>query len=272
LILFKIGVIIQLDIGNNMFRRLIKLSQNYSIEQPDNNAYEVFIEDTKEKGLIARSSRMRVTKNTYLSPSKLKKLNGVVNVSSLYDTIMSYEEFQGLSKSEKLKTLEGYEQNGKTRQQVAEAWGKKVQSIHDLTYRLKRDPDSKNSSKTNTRGQTKNQTKEVPSVSVVQLPAEHIHPCSIKMIRSMDGNKIKEWILKIIDLVEGEHISVNLDIKKQSKSNPSKFAFSVQLIDEYTTDELLSEVTNIAGMLGNGKYQVSFELNEIHSSDSSNHR
>lgn len=216
----------------------------------ENEAREVFIEDTKAKSLVARSARTRVTKKKD-DLSKYKNMNGVVVVSSLYDTIMPYREFQMLSKADRLKTLEGYERAGKTRQEIAEAWGKKVQAVHDLTYRLKREL-----------GKLE---KPTPIKEEKSAPVEvnNISPCSIKLIRSMNGDRIKEWVLKIIDIVEGDHLRINLDIKKQSKSDPSRFAFSVQLIDEYTAEELLSEVTNVAGMLGKDQYQVSFELIEL---------
>lgn len=42
------------------------------------------------------------------------------------------QNFKKLSKTEKLKTLYGYQNNGKTRQEIADTWGKKVQAIHDL--------------------------------------------------------------------------------------------------------------------------------------------
>ena len=101
------------------------------------------------------------------------------------------------------------------------------------------------------------------SEEILPEVAQEISPCYIKMVRHMDGDEVKEWTLKIIDLIVGTKISVLFDIKKQSKADPSKFAFSIQLVDEYTTEELLEEVTNIAGMLRKDKYQVSFELKEL---------
>lgn len=229
----------------------------------DNEVYELFIEDTKEKSLIARSSKSlrSRTKGKFINKTN-NKMNGVITVSSIYDTIMSYSEFQKLSKTEKLKTLYGYQNNGKTRQEIADTWGKKVQAIHDLIYRLSKQTPPPQTNKKSKVTKLKDVKSEI-SEEILPEVAQEISPCYIKMVRHMDGDEVKEWTLKIIDLIVGTKISVLFDIKKQSKADPSKFAFSVQLVDEYTTEELLEEVTNIAGMLRKDKYQVSFELKEL---------
>lgn len=249
----------------------------------DNDARRIFIEDSKQKKEIGKSARIKATKSKKLVPNKreLNKLNGEVVTMSLYDTIMTYKEFQKLSKKDKLKTLEGYEANGKTRQEIADAWEKKLQAIHDLVYRLKKD--LKKGTTSNKKTQTNKKatparksvaTKKVATVAKEEtseeltptVEQEQFYPFTLSLVRSMNGEQIQDWMLKAIELVDvSKKLLVIFDIKKCSKKSPTKFSFSVQLSDEFTQEQFKEEIVNMVSILNkNDKYLLSFELKELH--------
>jgi predicted DNA-binding protein YlxM (UPF0122 family) len=244
----------------------------------DNDARRIFIEDSKQKKEIGKSARIKATKSKKLVPNKreLNKLNGEVVTMSLYDTIMTYKEFQKLSKEDKLKTLEGYEANGKTRQEIADAWEKKLQAIHDLVYRLKKDLEKGTTSnkKTQTNKKATPARKSVATLAkeetseelTTTVEQEQFYPFTLSLVRSMNGEQIQDWMLKAIELVDvSKKLLVIFDIKKCSKKSPTKFSFSVQLSDEFTQEQFNEEIVNMVSILNkNDKYLLSFELKELH--------
>jgi hypothetical protein len=245
----------------------MKPGLNYSADLFEENVRELFFEDTKAKGVVARSSKSKPSKqDNSLHPARLGKrsreLSGGVNMSSLYDKVMPYKEFSKLSYSEKLKYLEGYESKGHSREQIATAWGKKVQAIHDMYFRLRK------KNKPVEPAPTVETPKTIKYVDVSGGEEEEetdFNPFVLKIARSMEGAVISEWILKVVGILDPKNkFKTLLEVKKPSKTNKGKFSFSMRLDDTYDYDSLQSDILDLVGVLAKKEqFLVTLEIKEV---------
>jgi len=208
--------------------------------EEENSAKKVFLEDLGEKKLINR--KPIITKDKKLpSDKKVKELSGEVLTSNLYDTIMPYKEFTKLDKPSRLRTLETYLSRGKSRKEIADAWGKKVQSIHDTIHRLRKELSA-----------------EV-SEEIAPIKGGDINTFSLSFIKKLTGGMVQDWIVRVVDLLDDSSIQANLEIKKYDKTS----RLSIKLSDKIQSSTLKEELLNIVSILDKDTdYLFSLELKE----------
>lgn len=244
-----------------------KENTNFDSESIDTgkDIRNVLYEDTALKSKVARSALTRASrKRNLVSKADIKKYTGGIKLMSIYDTIMPFTEFQKLDRETKIKYLEGWESNGFTRQDIANAWGKKMQGIHDLFYRLKKSIDKANGvedivSKRNTR------TDESGELVVRDVAIKN--PFWIQKVDEFTGDELEKWVPKALELINPAHmLKVYILIKKNTKGI-SKFNFNLELSDELTLLQLNEQLSTLYSMLcPQDKYSVTLSFKELNKS------
>ena len=227
-------------------------------------ARKLFFEDSRSKKLVARSAVSSVTRRRDIYSKKyIKSHMGGIKLMSLYDTIMPFVEFQKLDKETKLKYLQGWEENGFSRQDIADAWGKKVQAVHDLNYRLRRELEKSTETTRRTRGRRRSVANQLNTEQFIK-PVEQMSPFMIQKIGEFTGTDLEKWIKKVIELIDSSSIlKIYIGVQKISKGT-TKLNFNLELSEELSFDQFETELKNLFSMLNNNDtYTASIEIKEL---------
>ena len=214
----------------------------------DNNPAHVLDEDTKQKALINRTSKGKTCKKGTLPSNKdIEEKSSKVSSISIYDTIMPKKEFDKLTGEEKYKAMQEYAKRF-NRADLAKAWDMKLQSVHDLAYRLNK----KYKDKLNPPPAPKEVKKEAKLEDLAM---------SFTIAKELTGSVIQDFIMKAMDFfAKDSYIEIDLSIIRAG--NP-KFKVSITVNDTMTSEQFNDEVMSTLTLLGNDdRYLVSMKLKE----------
>lgn len=176
----------------------------------DNEITKLFNQDIKEKkklgrGIFSRASRKKGFKGgvrtayDFMSNEERKSLNSEVKVYKMY---ISYDEFKELSKNEKVKILERYDEE-LSRRELCELWGVNTTRISDWRRRL-------GISRNNKTKLLENQNTTSDLDDVIITPFENLF--NLKYFIKSNGSELKLHLLRIAEIMEDDK-EYNLTLK-----------------------------------------------------------
>jgi hypothetical protein len=206
------------------------------ITDDDNNARKIFIDDCQYKKLVAHRS-IKSKKRNDLSQARINKLKGVVVVSNIYDEVMDLKSFKSLHVEEKKKAMKAYLERFSERE-ICNKWGRKKGYLYAIRSRI--DPVRK---KVENKQEVVVAQEIAPQeVTTIETPRNK-DPLLISVTKELSGEKIQDFILKFVELLDANNkIKIEFNIRKLL---PSKFAFSIDVNDEFKVNEFINEILDV---------------------------
>lgn len=239
----------------------------------DVEIYETYVEDLNGK-------RKTAFKNITSKPKiKISNRKEKIIIMNMYDEMISYQEFVNLDLSDQAKHLLEYRKQH-TCVEIAEFWSVKKGIVYDLNKRLKSFSNRKEldaiikaprqvKEKATTEPEPKKKSqkpiiepKKIEEVKTKEVKSiMDIKPVLITVNKTLSGEHLKEYILKLLSLFEEDN-----NIKFQMSINllSNKFKFSISVDDVFIVKDLIDYLLGlISGIPKTENYTFSVLIEEL---------
>jgi hypothetical protein len=126
-----------------------------------------------------------------------------------------------------------------SRKDIAKFWGKNIQAIHDLIYKLKKDA-----------APTPKVVEEIAEEIAPVLKDTEIYPFDLKIVKEISGEHVQDYIVKLVDLFDIESdLIVVLDLKR---SGSGFFNIRIKVNTVMPARQFSDELISNIGLLPKG--------------------